>query len=107
MKLGTYIMASEPISSTYFKNSSHQSVCLYVYPPLALPGNGSGICLASRYIATIICNNRIVERVVFYAVLVVSNESLWICLYILLSLLGNGSVNTFQRSGSYERKVDE
>jgi hypothetical protein len=34
MKLGTYIMASEPISMTYFINPSHQSMCLYVYSPI-------------------------------------------------------------------------
>jgi hypothetical protein len=32
MKLGIYIMALEPISTAYFINSSHQSVCLYMYP---------------------------------------------------------------------------
>jgi hypothetical protein len=32
VKLGIYIMAPEPISTTYFINSSHQSLCLYVYP---------------------------------------------------------------------------
>jgi hypothetical protein len=30
MKLGMYIMAPELISTTYFINPSHQSVCLYV-----------------------------------------------------------------------------
>jgi hypothetical protein len=34
MKLGTYIMAPEPISTAYLKNPSNQSVCLYVYPPI-------------------------------------------------------------------------
>jgi hypothetical protein len=29
-----YIMAPEPIPMTYFINSSHQSVCLYVYLPI-------------------------------------------------------------------------
>jgi hypothetical protein len=33
MKLGTYITAPEPISTALLKNPSHQSVCLYVYPP--------------------------------------------------------------------------
>jgi hypothetical protein len=28
------IMASEPTSTVYFRNPSHQSVCLYVYPPV-------------------------------------------------------------------------
>jgi hypothetical protein len=32
MKLGMFIMAPEPISTAYFINPSHQSVCLYVYP---------------------------------------------------------------------------
>jgi hypothetical protein len=30
----TYIMAPEPISMAYFINPTHQSVCLYVYPPI-------------------------------------------------------------------------
>jgi hypothetical protein len=34
MKLGMYIMTSEPISTAYFINPSHQSVCLYVYLPI-------------------------------------------------------------------------
>jgi hypothetical protein len=34
MKLGTYVMALEPILMVYFINPSHQSVCLYVYPPI-------------------------------------------------------------------------
>jgi hypothetical protein len=32
MKRGMYIMAREHISTAYFINPSHQSVCLYVYP---------------------------------------------------------------------------
>jgi hypothetical protein len=34
MKPGMYIMAPEPISTAYFINPSHQSVCLYVYSPI-------------------------------------------------------------------------
>jgi hypothetical protein len=34
MELGTYIMASEPISTAYFINPSHQCLCLYVYSPI-------------------------------------------------------------------------
>jgi hypothetical protein len=34
LKLGTYIMALEPPSMTYFLNTFHQSVCLYAYPPI-------------------------------------------------------------------------
>jgi hypothetical protein len=31
MKLGMYVVAPEPISTVYFINTSHQSVCLRVY----------------------------------------------------------------------------
>jgi hypothetical protein len=31
MKLGMYVMVPKPISTVYFINLSHQSVCLYVY----------------------------------------------------------------------------
>jgi hypothetical protein len=34
MKLGMYIMAPESFSTENFINPSHQSVCLYVYPPI-------------------------------------------------------------------------
>jgi hypothetical protein len=34
IKLGMYITAPEPISTAYFINPSHQSVCLYVYRPI-------------------------------------------------------------------------
>jgi hypothetical protein len=43
-------------------------------------------------------NNRIiVGGIVFYTVRVVSKESLRVCLWIILWLLGNGSVNTSPR----------
>jgi hypothetical protein len=42
-------------------------------------------------------NRRIVGRVIFYAVCVLSKESPWVCLCILLWLLGNNSVRTFLR----------
>jgi hypothetical protein len=32
-KLGMYVMAPELISWAYFINPSHQSLCLYAYPP--------------------------------------------------------------------------
>jgi hypothetical protein len=48
------------------------------------------------------CNNkRIVGCVVFYAVLVLPNKNLWVCLCISLSLLGNNSVKSFPR----QRKI--
>jgi hypothetical protein len=34
MKLHMNIMASKPLSTAYFINPSHQSVCLYVYATL-------------------------------------------------------------------------
>jgi hypothetical protein len=34
MNLGMYIMASEPISTAYFINPAHLSVCMYVYLPI-------------------------------------------------------------------------
>jgi hypothetical protein len=33
-KLGMHIMVPESISTAYFVNPSHHSVCLYVYPPI-------------------------------------------------------------------------
>jgi hypothetical protein len=35
MELGMHIMAPEPISMAYFINPFHQSVCLYLYLPIA------------------------------------------------------------------------
>jgi hypothetical protein len=40
-------------------------------------------------------NRIIVGRTIFYAVRVLSKESLWVCLCILLSVSDNNSVNTF------------
>jgi hypothetical protein len=51
MKLGMYIMVPESISTEYFVNPSHQTVCLYVYP-LPLLGNGSVKMLAGQRIHT-------------------------------------------------------
>jgi hypothetical protein len=48
MKPGMYIMASEPISTAYFINPSHQSVYVYVYP-LSLLGNGSVKTLSRQW----------------------------------------------------------
>jgi hypothetical protein len=90
MKLGMYIMASEPISTECFINPSHHSVCLCVFP-----------CIVASQrlgwhvpVATNTCNNRrIVGGVISYTVRVISKQSL--C--IPLSLLSNGSANTFPR----------
>jgi hypothetical protein len=34
MKLGMYILAPEHSTTACFINPSHQSLCLYVYPPI-------------------------------------------------------------------------
>jgi hypothetical protein len=48
---------------------------------------------------------RIVGRIIFYAVRVLSKESLWVYLCIPLSLLGINSVNTFPRQKRIVRSV--
>jgi hypothetical protein len=104
MKLDTYIMPTDPISTVYFINSSHQSVCLY----MSLQGNGSVKFIPPFNVrqrlgkhvprATNSHNGkRIVGRLTFYTVRVLTKESLWVSLCILLSLLGTDSVKTFPR----------
>jgi hypothetical protein len=47
-------MAPEPISTAYFINPSHQSVCLYVYPPIvARQRLGKNVTAATNTQATI------------------------------------------------------
>jgi hypothetical protein len=47
-------MAPESISSAYFINPSHQSVCLYVYPPsIARQRIGKNVTVATNTHATI------------------------------------------------------
>jgi hypothetical protein len=54
MKLGMYIMAPEPISTAYFINPSHQSLYLYVYPPIvARERLGENVTTATNTRATI------------------------------------------------------
>jgi hypothetical protein len=102
-----YIMETEPISTAYFINPSHQSVCLCVYPSIAarqqlvkcIPPSGAKQRLG-KHVPTVTNtrNNRgAVGGVTFYAVRVLSKESLWVCLCISLPLLGNNSVKTFPR----------
>jgi hypothetical protein len=91
MKLGMYeyIMAPEPISTAYFINLSHQSVCLL--------GNGSVKCIP-LFIArqrlgkhiTAATNTRNIRRIV-------GRVCLWVSLCISLSLLGNNSIKMFTR----------
>jgi hypothetical protein len=75
MKLGMYIMTSEPISVAYFTNSSHQSACNCIPPVVARQRLGKHVPASMN-----ICNNkRITERVILYAIRVLSKESLWVC----------------------------
>jgi hypothetical protein len=72
LKLGMYIIAPESISTAYFINPSHQTVCLYVYPPIvARQRLGKNVTAATNKRN----NRRIVGRVVFCMVRVVSKES--------------------------------
>jgi hypothetical protein len=88
-------MAPEFISMAYFINSSHRSVCLNAYPKIIARQRLGREVPATKNTRKI---RKIVGGVVFYAVRVVSKMSLWVCLYIL-SLLGNGLINTFSLRG--------
>jgi hypothetical protein len=93
MKHGMYIMAHGSISTTYFINSFHQSVCLHVHPSTA-----AGQRLVKHVpISTNTSNNRrIVGRVFFYAVGVVSKErNLFVVLrisYLKLEIIAGSRV---------------
>jgi hypothetical protein len=70
-------MASEPFLVAYFINPSDQ--CPYVYLPIVARQRLVKPLPAVKYAH----NNRgIIGRVVFYAVCVLSTESLWVCLCI-------------------------
>jgi hypothetical protein len=93
-KLGMHIMAPEPISTSYFINHSHQSVCLYVYPSCRWYAD-SVKCIppftARQRLGKHVPeakNTRNNRRIT-------GHMCLWVCLYIPLSLLGNNSVKTF------------
>jgi hypothetical protein len=82
-KLGTDIMATEPVSKAYFINPSHQCVCLCVYASyrckatallivslLSVQGNSSVNTLPRQW------KNYWIRH--FYAVRVLSKESTWV-----------------------------
>jgi hypothetical protein len=52
IKLGMYIMAPEPISTAYFINPSHQSLCMYVYSIVARQRLGINVTGAKNKHAT-------------------------------------------------------
>jgi hypothetical protein len=80
MKLGKYITTPEPISTAYFINPSHQSVCMYISPTVARQRLGKHVPSAMNTRK----NRKIVGHVIFYAVHTVSKESLWVCVSVLI-----------------------
>jgi hypothetical protein len=104
IKLGMYIMAPEPISTTYFINLSRKSVCLYVYSSFFF-----FVVIARQQVekhVPVVTNKRnnrwTVGRIVIYQVRVLTKwDSVKVCLCIPLSLLGNNSVKKFPRQGSF------
>jgi hypothetical protein len=75
-------MVPKPTSVAYSPNPFHQSVCLYVYPPVV-----AGQRLAIHVLAKTNTRNtrRIVGRVVLYTVRVVSKGTLCACLSLFVS----------------------
>jgi hypothetical protein len=71
------------------KATSRLSVTLY-----SVLGSGSETCFCGNEY-TLQKKNR--SHVILYAVRVISKESLWVCLYILLSFLGNGLVSALRQ----------
>jgi hypothetical protein len=69
LKFDMYITALEPFPTAYFINPTHQSVCLYVDPLLVARQQLDKNVTAATDIRN---NRRIVGRVVFYVVRVVS-----------------------------------
>jgi hypothetical protein len=74
MKLDMYIMAPKPISTVYFINPSHQSVCLYVYRLLLLGTSVKWYC-SNEYTSN---KRKIVGSVFLYVVRAISEESRWL-----------------------------
>jgi hypothetical protein len=93
MKFDIYVMLLEPISTAYFINPSHQSVCLCVYPRLSPLGNGSVNAFPWRSVHAAI--KELFGRVVFFAVRLVSKGRVCVSLRIPLSLQGSVSIKTF------------
>jgi hypothetical protein len=72
MKLGMYIMTPESISTAYFINPSHQSVCLYVYSPIVVKQRlGKNVTAATNSQAII---EELLNVSFFYAIRVVSRR---------------------------------
>jgi hypothetical protein len=99
MKLGMCIMATESIAAAHFINASHLSVCLYLYPPPF----GDRQRLGKHVPAAVNTRNnrKIVGRVNFYAVRVLSKESQRVCLYppVVTRQLGKDVPRATKNSG--------
>jgi hypothetical protein len=80
MTYDIYIMTPEPISTAYFINPSHPRVSVCVPSIVARQRLGKHVSVET----TTRNNRRIVERVIFYAIRVLSKESLWVCLCPLI-----------------------
>jgi hypothetical protein len=91
MKLGMYIIATESISSVNFINPI--SLCAYVYPIFA----GQPLVAAANTRIS-----RIVLRVTFYRVHVLSKESLSFYVY---HCLDSNSVQTFAATKNWWRRT--
>lgn len=77
MKLRMNITAPEPIYTAYFINASTLCICMRISPIVANHRIGKHIR------TTMVTNyNKIIVRVAFYAVSVLSEDSLWVCLCI-------------------------
>jgi hypothetical protein len=84
-------MAPEPISEGDLKKISPISLCLYVYSVDAWRRLGKEYHTFRRLSKHVLeakntpRNRRITERVIFCAVPVLSKESLWICLWVMVN----------------------
>jgi hypothetical protein len=93
------MMAPELISTVYFINPSRQCVCVCILPTVAR----KWLCKQFPASANTRSNRRTVRCIVFYAVCVISKESLWVFLHTPSSLPDKGWVNMFplQRRHSF------
>jgi hypothetical protein len=80
MKLCMFIMATEPISTAYFTNPSNLPMCLYVYPSYCCKATArlsvslQRLCKHVPETTNARCNSRIVGRLIFYGVRVLSKS---------------------------------
>jgi hypothetical protein len=98
MGLGMYVVATEPISRSYFANPSRKSVCLYLYHAyhckatalineslLSVLGIGSANTFPRQRIHATV--EELLNPLFHSAVRILSKKWLWVCPHMLLSLL--------------------